>query len=577
MKLFVTGAIVALASQVQCSRLTGAEANDLYPKGDAFCFTFYSTVGGDSAYTLTNGAAAIGPYYGDQSAPLSKAVSLSCKIIYKIKPPSMSAWGPNNTNFVWPSDQTISNETVAILDAVKTNLNIALWDIEPEELRPWRSNEMHYLGLACAIVHANDPLHRPVYMYEPNHRLASELATSGVHQDLCAKGCYVNSVDPNFETNRIWARWSMEQELGAIALGNTSAVPWIVLWMAADPPPGDFGLITNWCRHDAYLGLIMGGKGIQIWSGFRGRTGFSDPNFQAYLDAYLTVARDLTGPLNLAPVFLRGQRRTNVTLNITAGPATLQTIYRSATNVYPSLTYLSTVLGGTNYLFMVNSGAQPVTASFGNLPRTARTDIFAGTTHPTVEGSFSLTLAGLAVKGFRFAANTAPVFRSGALADPATVGVAYSGSIADTASDPDVAYGDVLSFAKVSGPGWLTVATNGALAGLPTAADMGSNAFTVSVTDSEVLCATGALDLTVLPAEPASPPLLHLQTDAGNASLQISWPPTYVSYHLEGQTNPSGAGLSSNWWPLGGMVSNRISVPVEPNIGSAFFRLVRSR
>ncbi len=548
---------------------------ELYPKGDVFCFTFYSTVRGDTAYTLTNGATAIGPYYGNQSGPLSNAISLNCKHLYKIDPPSMADWGPNNTNFVWPSDQTISNEVLAILNPVKTNANIAMWDLEPEELRYWRAPELHYLALVSSIVRSNDPLRRPVYMYEPNHRLATDLTNTVVYQDACAKGCYVNSVDPNYRTNRIWARWSMEQELGAIAMANRSAVPWIVLWMAADPPPGDFGLITNWCRHDAYMGLIMGGKGIQIWSGWRGRAGFSDTNFQAYLDGYLTVARDLNGPLNLGPVFLHGQPRTNVTMAITVGPTTLQTIYRGATNAYPSLTWLNAVLAGTNYLFVVNSGAEPVTASFGNLPRTARLDLFAGATNATPGGAFSVTMAGLAVKAFRFALNTAPAFRSGSLSAPAaTAGTAYSGSIAADASDADVPYGDVLTFRKTNGPDWLTVAANGTLSGTPLSTDVGANVFWVQATDSEGLSATATLTVQV---EPATPPLLVVQTDTGRSLLEVSWPMSYFSYVLEGQTNPFGAGLSASWWPVADVVSNHLLVPVDPQSGSAFFRLVKTR
>jgi hypothetical protein len=50
----------------------------------------------------------------------------------------------------------------------------------------------------------------------------------------------------------------------------------------------------------------------------------------------------------------------------------------------------------------------------------------------------------------------------------ATVGVAYSGqSLTGTASDPE---GDAITYSKVSGPSWLTVAANGTLGGTPTVA-----------------------------------------------------------------------------------------------------------
>src|SRR6185437_4615652 len=77
--------------------------------------------------------------------------------------------------------------------------------------------------------------------------------------------------------------------------------------------------------------------------------------------------------------------------------------------------------------------------------------------------------------------NNPPAFA----ADPivksnATQSVAYSGSIAGDASDPD---SDPLTFAKAGGPAWLSVASNGALSGTPGSANVGLNSFTVRVSD----------------------------------------------------------------------------------------------
>jgi hypothetical protein len=241
-------------------------------------------------------------------------------------------------------------------------------------------------------------------MYQPNNRSADQLATTLTNLDICLKGTYVNAVNGGeFLTNRIWARWSMEQTVNAVAAGNTNVVPWIGLWMAADPPSGyTTTSVTNWCRHDAYMGLIVGGKGLQIWSGFRGRAGFSDTYFDAYLGGYLTVAQDLNGALNLGPVFLHGQTQTNATMAITSGPATQTVVYKSTTNTYPSITYRQILHDGSNYLFLVNSAETSVTATFSGLPPISRMDLFAGTNAPTPGGSFSLTLPPLAVRAFRF-------------------------------------------------------------------------------------------------------------------------------------------------------------------------------
>src|SRR5208283_2060987 len=79
-------------------------------------------------------------------------------------------------------------------------------------------------------------------------------------------------------------------------------------------------------------------------------------------------------------------------------------------------------------------------------------------------------------------------------------GLAYSGNIATNASDPNP--GDTLSFAKVSGPAWLAVAGNGGFSGTPQSGDVGTNTFTVSVTDYLRLSSTGRLTITVTSAQP---------------------------------------------------------------------------
>ena len=398
--------VLGLLGLVQTAMATGDV--DLYPQGDAFCFTFYSTSDADSLHALTNGATAIGPFYGDQAVALANATRWHTKVIYKVKPPSMAGIRTSDfekPGFVWPPAATISNEVAAIVNAVSSDHHIAMWDIEPEELRSWKPAQLGYLKLVSSVIHARDPERRPVYMYECNNRSGSALAPSLAWQDVSAKGSYVNVVDNGaFITNRIWTRWSLEQSVNACALGNTSAVPWIVLWMASNAPAGSLPKIADWCRHDAYMGLIMGGKGIEIWSGARGRRGFSSPDFQAYFDGYLSVARDLNGPLHLAPVFLRGARQTNVAMNITSGPTQLELVYQKTTNAYPPVTYLSAKFDGAEYLFMVNSAEQPVTAVFSGLPALNHEDLFAGDTSATPGGTFSITLPPLAVKAFRFGA-----------------------------------------------------------------------------------------------------------------------------------------------------------------------------
>jgi len=372
------------------------EQSELYPRGNIFCFTFYSTSLNDSSYALERGATAIGPFYGNQQSIVNMSKTLNAKCVYKVHPPCMK--NINLDKDALPDDETLVKEIKEIVEPLIDNTLIAMWDVVPEELRHWRKKEMHYLELITRTIRELDVEKRPIYMYEPCHRKAEDLKKSVIYQDVCAKGMYVEGC--NFRTNRIWARWSMEQELKAIAEAKPSATPWITLWMARDTEEENKGLINNWCRHDAYMGLIMGGKGISIWSGYRNRKGF-EHDFQAYFDGYLSVAQDLNGKLNLAPVFLYGENYKNVIMKITEGPSLLKLDY-NGNHEYPPVTYTAKVYNKQVYLFMVNSAQEPVTAIFQNLPDKEKKELFTQEISPTLEKIVSVKLNPLEVKAFVF-------------------------------------------------------------------------------------------------------------------------------------------------------------------------------
>ncbi|MBT8038211.1 MAG: InlB B-repeat-containing protein, partial [Verrucomicrobiae bacterium] len=92
--------------------------------------------------------------------------------------------------------------------------------------------------------------------------------------------------------------------------------------------------------------------------------------------------------------------------------------------------------------------------------------------------------------------NDAPVFASNPIAgSDATKDIAYAGTLAGSATDEDT--GDTLAYAKVSGPSWLSVGTDGTLSGTPANGDLGANAFTVSVSDGTVVPIEATLNITV--------------------------------------------------------------------------------
>lgn len=92
----------------------------------------------------------------------------------------------------------------------------------------------------------------------------------------------------------------------------------------------------------------------------------------------------------------------------------------------------------------------------------------------------------------------------------------YVGSIAGSATDPDT--GEVLSYSKVSGPAWLSIASDGGLSGVPDNEDVGTNTFSVRVADDEGLEAFVSLEIEVDNVN--EPPVFTVDPIAGSDATE---------------------------------------------------------
>jgi hypothetical protein len=164
-------------------------------------------------------------------------------------------------------------------------------------------------------------------------------------------------------------------------------------------------------------------------------------------------------------------------------------------------------------------------------------------------GLFNVNWFELAVQ-----ANQAPSFTADPINEAdATEGAAYSSTIADDASDPE---SDPMTFSKVSGPAWLSVAADGTLSGTPGAGDVGANVFTVQV-DATGGSDTATLNITVIPAPDTDPPTPNPATFASAPSADsdtaISMTATTgsdatgpVEYYFD-ETSGNPGGTDSGW------------------------------
>ena len=398
---FPAQSILASSTATGTVSKTGTEAEKFYPRGERFCFSFYSTSDKDSAYVLERGATAIGPYYGSQTQPLALARAMKAPIIYYVLPACMKDrdWDKDPP----PNKSEVIEQVAQIVDAVKDEPLIIMWAVGPAELRFWKKYELQYLEWITSTIRKFDPQHRPVFMYEPNARSADALQKTLVFQDVCAKGMYVDFM--GFRHNRIWARWSMDQVMEAASTARSRQVlPWTVLQMSSDAPPNDRNQIEAQCRHDAYLALVMGAKGILVWSGARGRERLKQ-DFQAYLDSYLSVATDLNGPMGLASIFLKGSELRAVRMDVKEGPRWLDLKYGDGYRYRP-VTWTTRELDGKLYLFVVNSAETDVQVTFTGLPLLPWESLFEKGVQGKGNGQLEVGLPPLGVKAYRFSSPT---------------------------------------------------------------------------------------------------------------------------------------------------------------------------
>jgi hypothetical protein len=158
--------------------------------------------------------------------------------------------------------------------------------------------------------------------------------------------------------------------------------------------------------------------------------------------------------------------------------------------------------------------------------------------------------------------NLAPVFTLNPFSvSSVTAGQAYGGTIATNASDLD---GDSLTFAKVSGPAWLSVAANGGLSGTPLSADVGANGFVVSVADAGGLSNSATMNLTV-----NAPPPIFATVSPQPPNLLLNWTGGIAPYQVQMNTDLT----SSAWVGLAGPLSST-SLLITPSNSAAFYRIL---
>lgn len=360
-------------------------ADKLYPMGRKFPFGFYSTGGkngvtriengvkkkteimpleermADAKKIIEGGATMIGPQYELCFEILETAKKFNVPVAYTISG-TMNGKKIDKSFFKTREKldvEALRKETAPIIRELAKNPEIAYWNLTPEERRHWKKREKLYLEEMYKLLKENDPLKRPVFMYEPGHRTAGALAKLLPFQDISAKGTYTNYSGQ--KNSRVWVRYSMEQETEAIKMCK-KGIPFLLPEMFQQPEEKELPMIDKWVKHDVYCGLANGAKGILVFSARR------RPNFTAweqYINAYLETAKILGGELGQALLF--GKDTTDLEVSVIEGVEKVEFKRRDITKTYPSISVKQLVWNNARYILIVNSANTPVKAMVDNL------------------------------------------------------------------------------------------------------------------------------------------------------------------------------------------------------------------
>lgn len=401
-----------------------APGMSVYPNGEVFPFMGYS---GKPARDAMHGFSVAGPDYGAQfsRAPEARAERLEWLRAVGLPMPAfigVDMQFHDKEKYVERSEDQIRTEIERQVAEFVDDPLVCWWYLSPEEIRFWRKSEIDYLRIASETIRAADPKQRPIWMYEPNHRNAKSLAKTGQYLDIIGKGSYVNLA--GFERDRIWVRWSVEQEMAAIELlrevDQRERFALVVPELCADPEdPADDHLIPDWVRHDVYLGLISGAKGVAIWSLFRRpqvrRT------WSIWYNAYAAAADELCGDADLGQVFLLGKPVPDekIAVSQARGPETVTLFVGDRTKLelgtitdaeregaefdYSPLSSRLLEHDGASYVFMCNSHAEQAVSATLTFPIDETVVSLPDETPLTAKtaGTLEVRLAPFEVKIFR--------------------------------------------------------------------------------------------------------------------------------------------------------------------------------
>jgi hypothetical protein len=379
----------------------------------------------------------------------------------------------------------------------------------------WRLDETNGL-VAHDYVGGNNGVYTNALLGQPGDKLV-DAHTAVVFGALASSNSYVGGIPIDFSTASN-AEFSVEA------------------WVAAGPQTSDAGIITKG----------YGGGGEQFT---------------------LDTGSDGGNPTHAFRFFLRNQSGTPYGANGSIAPNGKWHHLVGVCDQSNGVVKLY-IDGVTNATGPIASGSGLLTSSyavtFGARQLSASTSYnlqFAGTNEEFAIYNYALSAAQVR-NHFLAVSNLPPVFLTNPFTEPgANAGQPYSASMATNATDP---VGSPLTFSKLSGPSWLSVAGSGALSGTPLSSADGLNSFQVNAANPYGMSNSATMYVTVTAAPP-----IHATAARAGTNFSLNWSGGIAPYQVLIATN-----LAAPVWQNLGAPTNSPPVSLSPSNQAAFFRIL---
>lgn len=311
----------------------------------------------------------------------------------------------------------------------------------------------------------------------------------------------------------------------------------IEAWVKGPAPSTDAGLITK--------GTGSGGEQFNLDCGGPGH-------------AYRFFIRQGDGDAVLATGSIVPNNQWQHVVGVVNRPAGLVSLYVNGVLNALNDTNNNKLPTGNFYGLLRTTNAMSIGARQGGT--TTYNNQWGGYMQDVAVYNYALSAAQI-LSHYQSASNRAPAFVANPFTKPGIVaGQNYSGSVAGDASDPN---GDTITFSKISGPSWLLVAGNGALAGTPFSGQVGTNSFVVRATDASGLFSNATMNLNVSAA-----PAIVLGLARQDPNLSLTWSGGIPPYQVQATTN-----LAAPIWENVGGTTSGFNLLLTPSNDAGYYRV----